>query len=414
LSVVGRSEKPISGDGPLAEFARRLRAVRAEAGMPTYRAMQSRGNYSHAVLAKAASGEALPSWQVTKAYLQALGARGEVDRFELARWETYHGEVERTLANLARKVGKSTTVTPGGEISGASTCGRPVVVEHATAEQALPHPETVRTYEDLTRELNILRIAAGQPSFRELSATTHWAASTICEVFGGRRRPTSDMVRDLAHALYTRLHRGPAPACLPACLAPRSSAPRGTTPCLGTGPASRWQGCIGTESPEGDGSVRADDTTVPDSLTVMALPASLAQSSWFGGRRPPRRERGRLSGQRPKPDATLRGAGRDSHLVQTFTRESEHEELSVSEYANSVAAFDTWVRTGRKPTPHSVASSCGTFDTTYGGGCFYDPGYRPSSYYIRIRPRRGHVSWPAMTAAQERAWSRVDGVGIAP
>jgi hypothetical protein len=35
-----------------------------------------------------------------------------------------------------------------------------VVVEHATSEQALPHPETVHTYEDLTRELNILRIAA--------------------------------------------------------------------------------------------------------------------------------------------------------------------------------------------------------------------------------------------------------------
>ncbi|WP_225992734.1 DUF6351 family protein [Actinomadura rudentiformis] len=112
--------------------------------------------------------------------------------------------------------------------------------------------------------------------------------------------------------------------------------------------------------------------------------------------------------------ATLHGAGQDSHLVQTFTRESEHDELSVSEYANSIAALDKWVRTGRKPTPRSIASSCRTFDSTYGGGCFYDPEYRPSSYYTRIRPRLGHVSWPAMTAAQERAWSRIDGVGIAP
>ncbi|MFG2004436.1 DUF6351 family protein [Spirillospora sp. NPDC048911] len=106
--------------------------------------------------------------------------------------------------------------------------------------------------------------------------------------------------------------------------------------------------------------------------------------------------------------ATLRGAG----LVQTFTRESEHDELSVAEYANSLAALDRWVRTGRKPTPRSIAGSCRTFDRTYGGGCFYDPGYRPSSYYTRIRPRPGRVAWPAMTAAQERAWSRIGGVGI--
>jgi uncharacterized tannase-like protein DUF6351 len=111
---------------------------------------------------------------------------------------------------------------------------------------------------------------------------------------------------------------------------------------------------------------------------------------------------------------TLRGAGQDGHLVQTFTREAEHDELSVAEYATSLAALDTWVRTGRKPAPRSIASSCGTFDGTYGGGCFYDPGYRPSPYFTRIRPRPGHTAWPAMTAAQERAWSRIDGVGIAP
>lgn len=112
--------------------------------------------------------------------------------------------------------------------------------------------------------------------------------------------------------------------------------------------------------------------------------------------------------------ATLTGAGQDGHLVQTFTRESGHDGLSVAEYATSIAALDRWVRTGRKPTPSSIASSCGVYDSTYGGGCFYDPGYRPSAYATRIRPRPGAVSWPAMTAAQERAWSRIDGVGIAP
>jgi hypothetical protein len=112
--------------------------------------------------------------------------------------------------------------------------------------------------------------------------------------------------------------------------------------------------------------------------------------------------------------ATLHGAGQDGRLVQSFTRESEHDELSVAEYATSLAALDDWVRTGRKPTPHSIASSCRAYDRTYGGGCFYAPTYRPSSYYTRIRPRPGTLSWPAMTAAQEAAWSRIDGVGIAP
>ncbi|MEV0388145.1 DUF6351 family protein [Nonomuraea sp. NPDC050643] len=112
--------------------------------------------------------------------------------------------------------------------------------------------------------------------------------------------------------------------------------------------------------------------------------------------------------------ATLRSAGQDGHLVQTFTKESEHSELSDSEYAASIAALDTWVRSGRKPTPRSIARSCGTFDGAYGTGCFYDPEFSPAPYATKIRPRPGGLRWPAMTAAQERAWSRIDGVGIAP
>ncbi|MCF2130306.1 hypothetical protein L1I79_28310 [Strepomyces sp. STD 3.1] len=112
--------------------------------------------------------------------------------------------------------------------------------------------------------------------------------------------------------------------------------------------------------------------------------------------------------------ATLRGAGRGGNLVQTFTKESEHSALSDSEYAGSIAALDAWARTGRKPGARSVAASCAAFDATYGEGCFYDPGFRPAPYASRVRPRPGGLHWPAMTAAQERAWSGIDGVGIAP
>ncbi|MFE9680561.1 hypothetical protein [Streptomyces sp. NPDC006285] len=111
---------------------------------------------------------------------------------------------------------------------------------------------------------------------------------------------------------------------------------------------------------------------------------------------------------------SLRGAGRDRHLVQTFTRESEHSGLSDAEYATSIAALDTWVRTGRKPTPQSVAASCPAFDTTYGTGCFYAPDFRPASYASKVNPRPGGLHWPAMTATQETAWSHIPNVGITP
>ncbi|MEV6996328.1 hypothetical protein AB0N62_01325 [Streptomyces sp. NPDC093982] len=112
--------------------------------------------------------------------------------------------------------------------------------------------------------------------------------------------------------------------------------------------------------------------------------------------------------------ATLHGARRDGHLVQTFTREAEHSELSDAEYANSIAALDKWVRSGRKPTAGSVAASCAAFDRTYATGCFYDSAFRPAPYATRVEPRPGGLRWPAMTSAQERAWSRIEGVGIAP
>ncbi|WP_217243227.1 DUF6351 family protein [Streptomyces sp. AC555_RSS877] len=112
--------------------------------------------------------------------------------------------------------------------------------------------------------------------------------------------------------------------------------------------------------------------------------------------------------------ATVRATGRSENLVQTFTRESDHSGLSNAEYANSLATLDTWARTGRKPTPGSIARACGAFDYLYGGGCFYDPAFRPAPFAAQVRPRPGGLHWPAMSAAQEQVWSRIEGVGIAP
>lgn len=112
--------------------------------------------------------------------------------------------------------------------------------------------------------------------------------------------------------------------------------------------------------------------------------------------------------------ATLKGGHRDTYLVQTFTGEHEHSRLSDAEYATSITALDTWVRTGRKPSPSTVAASCPAFDRVYATGCFYDAAFRPAPYATRVNSRPGGSRWLAMTAAREKTWSRVPGVGIAP
>lgn len=112
--------------------------------------------------------------------------------------------------------------------------------------------------------------------------------------------------------------------------------------------------------------------------------------------------------------ATREGAGTADALVQVFSRESEHSSLSNSGYAAVLDALDTWVDTGEKPTPVGVATACAGFDATYGTGCFVDPAYQPASYDSRVEARPGGHWWPTMSAAQERAWSRIPGIGIEP
>ncbi|TGN63317.1 hypothetical protein EXE59_04670 [Nocardioides eburneiflavus] len=112
--------------------------------------------------------------------------------------------------------------------------------------------------------------------------------------------------------------------------------------------------------------------------------------------------------------ATRAGAGTAEDLVQVFTAESEHSSLSNSGYAAAMDALATWTQTGAKPTPAGVAAACPAFDATYGTGCFVDPAFTPAPYADRVEPRPGGHRWPTMTAAQERAWARIPGIGIEP
>jgi DNA-binding NarL/FixJ family response regulator/transcriptional regulator with XRE-family HTH domain len=92
---VPRPERPINPGGPLAGFASGLRALRQRAGL-TYRELSRRTHYAPSVLAAAAAGEALPTWQVTVAYVGECGGSIQVWR---PRWE----ELAKQYARRTRR-----------------------------------------------------------------------------------------------------------------------------------------------------------------------------------------------------------------------------------------------------------------------------------------------------------------------
>jgi transcriptional regulator with XRE-family HTH domain len=70
---------------PIRQFARDLRELRAAAGNPPYRDIARNTGYSPSTLSRAASGDRLPSLDVTRAYVLACGG-------DPACWEErWHG-----------------------------------------------------------------------------------------------------------------------------------------------------------------------------------------------------------------------------------------------------------------------------------------------------------------------------------
>lgn len=97
---MGRREGPIDAEeGPVAEFARGLRALRRKADGITYRAMAARCGYSVTTLAQAAAGVRLPSLPVALAYVRACG--GDADEWE-SRWRAASSDVMEETARAVR------------------------------------------------------------------------------------------------------------------------------------------------------------------------------------------------------------------------------------------------------------------------------------------------------------------------
>ena len=71
---MGRPERPLDdADGPIAAFARDLRALRKRAGNPSYRELARTALFAPSVLSGAASGHRMPTLPVTLAFVTACG-----------------------------------------------------------------------------------------------------------------------------------------------------------------------------------------------------------------------------------------------------------------------------------------------------------------------------------------------------
>src|SRR3954465_3703733 len=89
---MSRPESTIDNIGPVADFAQQLRLLRQHAAL-SLRQLAASTRLSTATLSVAAAGQKLPTWEVTKTYVQACG--GDANEWR-GRWENA-GQPSRPL-----------------------------------------------------------------------------------------------------------------------------------------------------------------------------------------------------------------------------------------------------------------------------------------------------------------------------
>lgn len=120
---MGRPDRPLDPDaGPLADFAADLRALRLQAGSPTYRVLAQQTHYSATTLSEAAGGRRLPTLPVLLAYVRACGGDGDAWQ---ARWQDM---VAQQHTNI-----DATGADESGEPVPASTAAAPTATQDTTA-----------------------------------------------------------------------------------------------------------------------------------------------------------------------------------------------------------------------------------------------------------------------------------------
>ncbi|GLW90714.1 hypothetical protein Aglo03_15300 [Actinokineospora globicatena] len=195
---MGRRPARITDTGPLGEFATELIKLKESVHGATYRTMAHRCNFSRSVLAEAATGKKLPTWEVVRGFVNALGV---VRADDVKDWEEFWTQTNNEIA--AR-----TSVDRLREHDGRGPQSTGAIGQAG----AVPHPETVRTYDDLIHELQVLRLRAGNPSLAEICARLErrfqrhgrergLAKSTLSEILNRRRPPQATTFVDLVDTL---------------------------------------------------------------------------------------------------------------------------------------------------------------------------------------------------------------------
>lgn len=204
----GRPQNPVKDAGPIGEFALRLRARREQAKQQlgdslTFRAMASKARYSHSVLAGALAGEVMPTLPVVEAMLTIFGATGA----EIEEWRVFFAETTAAVMNLRRKNGDVAVAVYSGDrgfvgLGDQAPRLRPIQASPLPRERQLLDPASVTTFDDLRYQLEVMRIAAGNPALKKISVHTGIPQSTLAEVFNGRRRPKFATFSTIVDGLY--------------------------------------------------------------------------------------------------------------------------------------------------------------------------------------------------------------------
>ncbi|MEQ4724155.1 helix-turn-helix domain-containing protein [Nonomuraea sp. B19D2] len=96
--------------GPVQAFAFDLRRLREKAGNPSYRKLAEHAHYSAAALARAAAGNALPTLELTLAYVTACG--GDIEEWQ-QRWHAI--ENQQRIPTTAEHISPRSSTTPSPE-----------------------------------------------------------------------------------------------------------------------------------------------------------------------------------------------------------------------------------------------------------------------------------------------------------
>jgi hypothetical protein len=185
-----RPEKPIPGDGPLADLARELRQLRNRSGR-TYRQLAPAGNYSPAQLAAAAAGTSCPTPSLVLAYARAC----EASSSDIARLQALRDEAEaarRQRASSRRSPGTVEAESVEAELS-EPLRSVPVFEAEAAREYIYvgePRPEQTHTAAQYIYQLGALRAWAGKPGVKEIarrSGNRGLAASSMYDALSSKR-----------------------------------------------------------------------------------------------------------------------------------------------------------------------------------------------------------------------------------